>query len=186
MASLAQGFLALVLVGALVAAGCFSPPAQDDSRPSVVVTLLAYEWLATSIGGDAISVNNIIPIGTSPHEFDPTPHDLAALHDADLVVVNGVELEAWFTQAVKDLPSSVTVFRASNAAAPLVPAGAHTIAVGDGDREQEGPDDPHLRPHRSPPSPRCPGRRNKAPFLKNPSYEGFLYAQRKNMYNRSH
>ncbi len=143
MSSAGLPILALLLAGALVAAGCTSAPQATDDRPSVVVTLLAYQWLATAIGGDSVVVTNIVPPGSSPHEFDPTPRDLVRLYEADLVLVNGVEIEAWFTQAVKDLPSSVKVLRAADSAKPLLAAGAHTISLGESD-EEEGPNDPHL------------------------------------------
>jgi zinc/manganese transport system substrate-binding protein len=34
-----------------------------------------------------------------PHDYEPTPGDLAAFSDADLVVVNGLDYDAWATRA---------------------------------------------------------------------------------------
>lgn len=45
------------------------------------------------IGGDRITQTNLLPYGSDPHSFEPTPQDVARIVEADLIFINGVELE---------------------------------------------------------------------------------------------
>ena len=45
------------------------------------------------IGGDRISLTVLLPVGADPHTYEPRPLDVAAIHDARVVFLNGLELE---------------------------------------------------------------------------------------------
>jgi ABC-type Zn uptake system ZnuABC Zn-binding protein ZnuA len=49
--------------------------------------------MVENIGGDAIRLTGIIPEGMNSHTFEPIPSDVKILAQADLLVVNGLELE---------------------------------------------------------------------------------------------
>ncbi len=63
-----------------------------QTRPSVVVSIHPVYDLVRQVAGDAADVERVLPVGASPHTFDPTPRDVARLVNADLVVtVGGVD-----------------------------------------------------------------------------------------------
>lgn len=66
---------------------------------NVVVSLHPHFDLVRQITGDAATVTRILPIGASPHTFDPTPRDVARLAEADLVVLNG-GIDEWLRDLV--------------------------------------------------------------------------------------
>lgn len=86
----------MVLVGLLLAAGWVS--AQDEPV-SVVVSMQPQYDLVRQITGDAANVSRILPVGASPHTFEPTPSDVVTLAGADLIVTNGV-IDDWLLDAV--------------------------------------------------------------------------------------
>ena len=94
---------ALVATAAMVfAAACGADEgagAGVDGQVQVVATFSIVADIAEAIGGDAISVHSMVPIGTDPHEYTPLPRDIAKTTDADLVVWNGLNMEmgdGWF------------------------------------------------------------------------------------------
>lgn len=66
---------------------------------NVVVSLHPHFDLVRQLTGDAAAVTRILPIGASPHTFDPTPRDVARLAEADLVVLNG-GIDEWLRDLV--------------------------------------------------------------------------------------
>lgn len=88
---------------ALALAGCgVNPTARPDAdgRPHVMVTISTLASFARAIGGDRVVVETLVPVGASPEDYQPTPQDVARLHDASLLVENGLGLESWLDRTV--------------------------------------------------------------------------------------
>ncbi|MCB9546154.1 MAG: zinc ABC transporter substrate-binding protein [Myxococcales bacterium] len=64
------------------------------ARVKVVATLPDLAALAAAVGGDAVEVTALVAPTQDPHYVDPRPSYVLALSQADLLVVNGLELEA--------------------------------------------------------------------------------------------
>lgn len=64
-------------------------------RPLRVVTTVApiTNIVANIAGGSGTVITGVVPEGTNSHTFEPAPAVAAVLEDADLVFVNGLELE---------------------------------------------------------------------------------------------
>jgi manganese/iron transport system substrate-binding protein len=67
--------------------------------------------MAANVAGDAADVVSITKPGAEIHGYEPTPGDIVAASDADLVLWNGLNLELWFEQFLANLGDipSVTV-----------------------------------------------------------------------------
>jgi zinc/manganese transport system substrate-binding protein len=87
-------FLSPLLVVALAfgAAACDSGDAGD--RPGVTATTGIWADVTKRVAGDDAAVEQVIPDGTSPHDFQLSAQDRAELEDSALLVSNGAELEA--------------------------------------------------------------------------------------------
>jgi ABC-type Zn uptake system ZnuABC Zn-binding protein ZnuA len=70
-------------------------PAPRSNKVPVVVSILPLADLVREVGDDHVEVEVIIPPGSSPHTFEPSPRDLRLLHTARLMVLVGVNLEPW-------------------------------------------------------------------------------------------
>ena len=88
---------ALWLVAVLSA--CQSDPttpsaSERQNRLSVVTTVAPLKDIVAQVGGDLIVLEGIVPPGVNSHSFEPTPSDAAKLARAQVVIVNGLQLEA--------------------------------------------------------------------------------------------
>ena len=95
----AAGLVTSILVGAL--AGCAGPDAADDGRPVVLTTFTVLADIAGNVAGDHLRVESITKPGAEIHGYEPTPGDIRKATDADLIIDNGLNLEAWFEQFVE-------------------------------------------------------------------------------------
>ncbi len=65
----------------------------DDGRPVVVTTVAPITNIAQNIACDQAQVIGIVPEGVNSHTFEPKPSDATTMASADLVLVNGLNLE---------------------------------------------------------------------------------------------
>jgi ABC-type Zn uptake system ZnuABC Zn-binding protein ZnuA len=126
------GLAAALLAAGLAAAGCGSggPDPAAGAAVRLVATTPVVADFARTVGGDRVAVTQIIKPGVDPHDYEPSPADLQALADADLVVENGVGLEAWLADTVS----------AAGYAGPVVDS-SQGLAIRQG---PEGDGDPHV------------------------------------------
>jgi ABC-type Zn uptake system ZnuABC Zn-binding protein ZnuA len=68
-------------------------PAPETNKVNVVTTVAPITSMVENIGGDKIRLTGIIPEGINSHTFEPVPSDVKILAEADLLIVNGLELE---------------------------------------------------------------------------------------------
>ena len=87
----------------LLAAGCGSDEAPGDGQTLVASTGIVAE-IAATVAGPTVAVEQLIPDGASPHDFQLSAQDRGKLDDADLVVANGAGLEAGIPLDETDAP----------------------------------------------------------------------------------
>ena len=61
------------------------------------------------IGGERIDVSVIVPSGIEPHDWEPTIQDLQKMQNADMIVINGANLEPWIAKLVSVNPNILIV-----------------------------------------------------------------------------
>lgn len=89
-----SGALGLALL--LATSACSAESSAHDGRLAVVASMSILADFAEQVGGEEVEVVSLVPIGSDPHVYEPTPSDARAMNDADLVLGNGVGLEPWF------------------------------------------------------------------------------------------
>lgn len=82
-----------LLAGAVFLTAC-NGSGDDDGRLQIVATTTIWGDVVTQITGELADVEVLIPAGADAHEYEPSPQQLAAVQRADLVLVNGLGLEA--------------------------------------------------------------------------------------------
>lgn len=92
----------------------------SDSRekPNVVTTVSPITNMVRNIGGVHIRVTGIVPDGVDSHTFEPIPSDIKTLQAADLIVMNGLDLE---------LPTLKLAQKVKKAATPILQLGNRTL-----------------------------------------------------------
>jgi ABC-type Zn uptake system ZnuABC Zn-binding protein ZnuA len=69
------------------------PVAAAEKKLNVVTTVAPITSIVENIGGDKIQLAGIIPEGINSHTFEPIPSDSKLLSSADLIILNGLDLE---------------------------------------------------------------------------------------------
>lgn len=80
--------------------GCGGADAEADGRPTVVATTTMIEDLARVLGGDEVYIVGLMKTGEDPHLYDVKPRDATTVRNADLVLMNGLNLEATLADIV--------------------------------------------------------------------------------------
>ena len=78
----------------------------EDDRLCVVTTIFPYYDFVRQIAGDRVKLKLIVPAGMDSHSFEPTPADMIAMQEADVLVLNGGEMEHWVGQVLDSLDTS--------------------------------------------------------------------------------
>jgi zinc/manganese transport system substrate-binding protein len=107
----ALGLLAVLLLGAC-GIGAGSGPAVASGDPArcpgrvldVVVSVAQWGAVVRPLAGPCATVTTVLSSpAADPHEYEPTTGDIAALQEADLVVLNGAGYDEWAAKALTDL-----------------------------------------------------------------------------------
>ncbi|WP_428349261.1 metal ABC transporter substrate-binding protein [Mycolicibacterium sp.] len=102
--------VAIAAMAALVV-GCSSPSSENAGaeRPIVLTTFTVLADIASNVAGEHLTVESITKPGAEIHGYEPTPGDIKKAATADLILDNGLNLEAWFAQFVDgiDVPHVV-------------------------------------------------------------------------------
>ncbi|MBX3745054.1 MAG: zinc ABC transporter substrate-binding protein [Verrucomicrobiae bacterium] len=77
--------------------GVAAAAASPDGRPAlrVLTSFLPVHSMAVAIAGSRASVENWLPAGVDPHDFQFSPADLRRLREADVLIAGGLGLEGW-------------------------------------------------------------------------------------------
>ncbi|MRT43469.1 metal ABC transporter substrate-binding protein [Enterobacteriaceae bacterium RIT702] len=99
----------LPAIAVLLSLSAFNASAAEKLK--VVTTFTVIADMAKNVAGDAADVTSITKTGAEIHEYQPTPGDIRRAQGANLILVNGFNLELWFSrfyQRLNDVPQ-VTV-----------------------------------------------------------------------------
>lgn len=69
----------------------------------IVVSTTIWGDVVSNLVGDSGTVEVLMPIGADPHDFRPSAKQVAMLDDADLVIVNGLDLEEGLADVIDSL-----------------------------------------------------------------------------------
>ena len=73
---------------------------KTSGKPVVAATIFPLYDFARAVGGSAIDLSLLVPPGADPHDFEPTPGDIAKIADADVFVSAGNAMDPWSKSAV--------------------------------------------------------------------------------------
>ncbi|WP_135850870.1 metal ABC transporter solute-binding protein, Zn/Mn family [Serinibacter arcticus] len=105
---------------------------HDDPRPVVLTTFTVLADIVRNVAGDHVRVESLTRVGAEIHGYEPTPQDIARAAGADLVLDNGLGLEAWFAAFTAE----------SGAPHVTLSDGVETLPIGEGS-EDTGAANPH-------------------------------------------
>ena len=129
--------LILFLLLSVLLASCSSAPPEtiNSGKLNVVATTSIVADVVSQVGGDLVDVQILLPIGTDPHSFDPTPQDIAKVADAEIIFANGAGLEDFIEHLLVSADAEERIVEVSEGIDLLV----HPSADEDDDHAQGDP-----------------------------------------------
>jgi zinc transport system substrate-binding protein len=135
---------AIIIVGFLTLVFFRTSGETQSQKVKVVTSFYPVYYFAQQVGGDKADVLNITPAGAEPHDYEPTPQDLANIQNSDLLILNGDGFEPW-AEAVQN---SVDKNRTKVIAAGAGLASLEATHEEHEEHEDEGSEEDHvLDPH---------------------------------------
>lgn len=128
-----------VTVSACASSGTTAPneSTAGSERLKVVATTTIVGDVVRNVGGDAIGLTVMLPAGADPHGFEPAPADIAAVSKADVVFINGLQLESFLTTMAENAGGAAKIVAVSDGITPLEDTGEHE------ETDNHSGDDPH-------------------------------------------
>lgn len=125
MSAQKKAALALVLTLALAGFGCqpASPRTAETGKVRIAASFYPLAEFASKVGGEYVTVSTVTPAGAEPHEYEPTPQQIASVYASDLLVFNGVGLDNWAARLAPSLAAEgVTTVEIAPLTGPLLAA----------------------------------------------------------------
>lgn len=103
--------LLLVALGllSLVGLACADTTNTTGTGINVVATTTQIGALTRAVAGDQVRLTVLLPAGADAHDFEPDPQDVRKVHEARLVLRNGIGLDDWMTRTIKNAGGSARV-----------------------------------------------------------------------------
>lgn len=118
-----------VLVFSLMTAGCSASPFSSARKDQLKVIASIYPMsdFARKIGGDHVSVVQLIPAGFEPHAWEPSTTDMKTFEEADVFIMSGAGMEMWADKVLSSIrnPSLLTIDTSFDV--PLILPGAYSL-----------------------------------------------------------
>lgn len=109
----------------------WSSIAVGQEKPFVVSSASIFEDMVQHLAGDLVRSEMIVPIGSDPHLYEPTPADANTISKADIILVNGLTFEGWINKLIQN----------SGTKADVVTITEGITAIGS--QDYKGSSDPH-------------------------------------------
>ncbi len=104
---------AAAALGLMVGCGPGTATKDASGKKTVVTTTTMLQDLATVIGGEDLQVRGIMKPGGDPHLYKPTPADASMIARSDMVLTNGLKLEGWIDDLVRNAGGKASIKVAS-------------------------------------------------------------------------
>jgi len=82
--------------------------AADSTEISVMTSFYPLYEFTKQVGQDKVQVSLLVPPGIEPHDWEPTINELQKMHEANLIVINGIGFESW-ADDIDTINSSVMI-----------------------------------------------------------------------------
>lgn len=138
-----KNYIYLSLLLFLLIVGCNN---ASDNISTISVTIEPQRYFVEKIAGDKFEVNTIVPSGTSPETYDPTPSQMVALGKSVLYFKVGyLGFENAWGKNLEENNVDVQIVNSSNNI-KLINGDEHTVEIGD-EHDHEGHSHDGVDPH---------------------------------------
>ncbi len=133
--------MALALLAAMIPA---FPAAAEGEKLTVYASFYPMYDFAMKVGGDKVTVVNMVPAGMEPHDWEPAASDIVGLENADVFVYNGAGMEHWVDKVLKALSNKDLTVANTSEGLTLLAGHSHEEEAEEGHGEEAEAYDPHV------------------------------------------
>lgn len=141
-------FLILLFTG-FVLFSCKNPEAGNTTQPEpnklISVSILPQLYFTEKVAGDDYDIHVMIPPGSSPASYDPTPRQMAALASSHLYLrIGRIRFEEIWMERIRDNQPSLIIRDISEGVGFIENPEHHHHESDSQDGHTHGPSDPHI------------------------------------------
>ncbi|MCI0553909.1 MAG: metal ABC transporter substrate-binding protein [Anaerolineae bacterium] len=111
-------FLAVLIVIVIASCGGRSESNSGGSAPVILTSTTFLADIAQNIAGDRVKVESLLPVGSDPHSYQPTPQDVTKIARSKLLIINGAEYEHFLEGLLENAGGEREVIEASAGISP--------------------------------------------------------------------
>lgn len=97
--------ISLCMIASYLLTGCSNTEKEKGDKPIVYASFFPVYDLVRQVAGDTLDLRTFMPANTDPHLWEPTAKDMRELSKADILFINGANMERWVDQVSKNLPN---------------------------------------------------------------------------------
>jgi ABC-type Zn uptake system ZnuABC Zn-binding protein ZnuA len=86
-----------------ICTGCRASTGGNSASTKVIAVENYLADIAQNIAGERITIRFLMPYGIDPHEYEPTPKDVATVVESEMLIINGGGLEGWLADFLKNI-----------------------------------------------------------------------------------
>lgn len=100
---------AFLLICIVTLNSCVSQNNNPTKKPTIIVSVPPYAYFIKKIGGDQFDVRSLVPPGTDPHTYEPTPKEVENLQQAVLWIKLGEAFDKKVHQVFKEQKRNIKI-----------------------------------------------------------------------------
>ena len=100
----------IIIAALTVLTGCTTPSSESETNSEaqkekiqIVASFYPLAEFSRQVSGDLAEVTTITPAGADPHEYEPTPRQIAQAFDADFFIYNGAGQDPWAEKIAEEV-----------------------------------------------------------------------------------
>jgi ABC-type Zn uptake system ZnuABC Zn-binding protein ZnuA len=112
-------FFGIFFLLAFLLGSCQPTSNRATALPHVLVVESFLADVTRNVAGDRLAVDSLIPVDADPHAYQPSPQDVGKIANADVLIINGANLEAFLAPIMQNVAGKQMVITASAGLTPI-------------------------------------------------------------------
>ncbi|MDB6109218.1 MAG: Periplasmic solute binding protein [Pedosphaera sp.] len=134
-----------ILLFAFAVVGGPNATGAEGHRLKVLTSFLPVYCFTVNVAGDLAEVENLLPPGADPHDFQFSPREMRKLTAADMIVINGLGLESWLDRILSSPDHPRIIVEASSGLKSELITSLPAMVAGEGvSAEGRAAPNPHI------------------------------------------
>ena len=79
---------------------------STNTKLKITTSFFPYYDLVSQIVGDKAELKSVIPFGSEPHDWEPSPGSIKLIQESDMIIYNSIGFDSWIEEVLSDLNST--------------------------------------------------------------------------------